>query len=459
MNIIVAGCGKVGGAIAEELVSENHDIVIVDTNAERLEHIGITLDVMCINGDAASVSVLEEAGADKCDLLIAITQSDEVNLLSCLIAKKMGAKNTIARVRNHIYTDAIPLIKDDLGLSMTINPEYAAASEISRTLRFHSALKVETFAKSRVEVLKHKITPSSILVGLEIKNLKSTIKTDVFLCAIERGDEVFIPTGSTVLAENDIISFLASPEDAHEFFKKIGASTHKIKNMMLIGGGRLTYYLTKKLTQIGVKVKIIEKDFDRCEELSELLPEAMIICGDGTDNQLLHEEGIDEADAIATLTGLDEQNVLISVYALQCSPDIKVFTKIKHFDFDETLKNMNIGSVVYPKHITADHILKYVRAMQNSIGSVVETLHRIVDDKVEVLEFRIREQSELLSKPIKDLDLCPDILIASIVRKGKVFIPKGNDTIELGDTVIIVTIQKGLYDIKNILKSYTMHNK
>lgn len=458
MNIIIVGCGKVGGAIAEQLAVENHDIVVIDTSAERLDEVGSVLDVMCIRGDGVNAAVLAEAGAQKCDLLIAITQSDEVNLLSCLIGKKMGAKNTIARVRNPIYAEGLPLIKDDLGLSMTINPEYAAASEISRTLRFHSALKVETFAKSKVEVLKHRIMPSSVLCGLKIHDLKSTIKTDIFICAVERGDEVFIPTGSTELMENDIISFLASPETAHNFFKKIGASTHKIKNMMLIGGGRLTYYLAKMLLQVGIKVKIIEKDMARCEELSELLPGAMIIHGDGTDNKLLHEEGIDETDAVATLTGLDEQNVLISVYALQCSPDKKVITKIKHFDYDDTIKNMNLGSVVYPKYITADHIIKYVRVMQNSLGSNVETLHHIVDNKVEVLEFKIREYSKILSTPIKDLNLCKGVLIACISRKGNMFIPKGDDTIELGDTIIVVTTNKGIYSIENIIGTHDVYD-
>lgn len=457
MNIIIVGCGKVGGTIAEQLASENHDIVIVDNDAERLHQVGDMLDVMCVHGNGGSATVLEEAGAKTCDLLIAVTLSDELNLLTCLIAKKLGAANTIARVRNPIYADGIHLVKDDLGLSMIINPELAAASEISRTLRFPSAIKVETFAKSRVEVINFRITPGNMLCGIKLENLKSTVKTDIFICAVQRGNEVFIPNGSTELMANDVISFLASPGNAHEFFKKIGASSHKIKDMIIIGGGRLTYYLTKMLLQVGIRVKIIEEDLKRCEELSELLPEAMIIHGDGTDNELLHEEGIEEADAVATLTGLDEQNVIMSLYATQYAPQAKLFTKIKHFDFDDMLKSMDIGSVIYPKYITADHIIKYVRVMQNSIGSNVETLHHIVDDKVEVLEFRIREESEMLGVPIEKLKIRPGVLVACISRGGKGFIPGGKDTIEFGDTVIIVTTNKGLYDIENILSLHPAH--
>lgn len=452
MNIIIVGCGKVGSTLAEQLVTEKHDVVIIDNDEERLEDIGNELDVMCVHGNGASVRVLEEAGAAGCDLVIAMMKSDELNLLTCLLSKKLGAVNTIARIRNPIYSDSISLIKDDLGLSMTINPELAAANEISRLLRFPQAIKLETFAKGRVEILKHKIAEKSLISGVKLSNLQNIMKLSVLVCAVERRGKIYIPTGEFVLEAGDVISFVAPPKDAMEFFRKLGMSINKIKDIVIIGGGRLTYYLSKNLLEMGVKVKIIEINPERCEELSELLPDAMIIHGDGTDNHLLHEEGICEASAVATLTGLDEQNVLMSIYATQNVPDAKIITKIKHFDFDDILKNMNIGSVIYPKYITADYILRYVRVMQNSLGSNVETLHRIVDDKVEALEFRVREHSPMLDTSIETLNIKKDVLIACINRQGHIFTPGGRDTIQLGDTVIVVTIQKGLYKLTDIIE-------
>lgn len=451
MNIIIVGCGKVGSTLAEELVAENHSIVLIDTDEEKLEDMGNTLDVMCVSGRGESVSVLVEAGVETCDLLIAMMRSDELNLLTCLIAKKLGAKNTIARVRNPIYSDGINLIKDDLGLSMHINPELAAANEISRLLRFPTAIQVETFAKGRVEIMKYPIPAGSALHELRIHQLRTHLKTSVFICAVERGNEVFVPTGDFILRAGDIISFVAPIRVANDFFAKMGAISSKIKDVVIIGGGRLTYYLTKNLIESDINVKIIEIDKNRCEELSELLPDAMIIHGDGTNNQLLHEEHIEDADAVLTLTGVDEQNVLMSIYASQQVPSAKIVTKIKHFDFDDILKGMPIGSIVYPKHITSDYILRYVRVMQNSWHSNMESLHRIVDDRVEALEFLIRQQTPLNDIPFAELNIKKGTLIACITRHGYTFTPGGNDSIQTGDTVIVVTTHKGISRLEQIL--------
>lgn len=455
MNIVVVGCGKVGTKLVGELVAEEHSIVVVDTDIEKLDDIGNMSDVMCVCGHGESVAVLKEAKVESCDLLIAMMKSDELNLLTCLLAKKLGAKNTIARVRNPIYADAVDIIKDDLGLSLHINPERAAAREISRLIRFPSAIQVETFAKGRVEIMKYKIPEVSELNGLRIKELRIKLKSTVFVCAVERGNDVFVPTGDFIMRSGDLISFVAPMREASEFFDKVGAIKTKINNVVIIGGGTLTYYLTKMLIESGHNVKIIEIDKKRCEALSELLPEAMIIHGDGTNNYLLHEEHIENADAVLTLTGVDEQNVLMSMYAYQQVPDAKIITKIKHFDFDGVLKGMSIGSIVYPKSITADRILRYVRMMQNSWETSMESLHRIADDRVEALEFRVRQNSEVVGVAFADLNIKKGTLVASITRNGQTFTPIGKDSIQLGDSVIVVTTHKGISRIEQILEDET----
>ena len=455
MNIILVGCGKVGQTIAKELVLEKHNIVIIDTDVEKLDEMGNTLDVMCVEGQGESVSVLQEAGVENCDILIAVMCSDELNLLTCLLAKKLGAKNTIARVRNPIYADAISIIKDDLGLSLHINPERAAANEISRLLRFPTALGVETFAKGRVEIMKYEIPSGSVLDDLRICNLRTKLKTDVFVCAVERGDDVYVPTGDFILRAGDIISFVAPLKIANEFFEIIGAPTHKIRDVLIVGGGKLTYYLSRILIDSGFRVKIVEIDKERCIELSELLPEAVIINGDGTNNVLLHEENIENADAVLSLTGVDEQNVLISMYAHKQAPDAKIITKIKHFDFDNVLKDLTIGSIVYPKHITSDYILRYVRSMKNSWDSKMESLHRIVDNRVEALEFRVRQASEAVGVTFAEMKIRKETLVACITRDGKTFTPRGNDMLKVGDTVIVVTTYKGITHLEEILDDET----
>lgn len=451
LNIIIVGCGKVGTTLAKELAYEKHNIVIIDTDPEKLDEVGNSLDVMCVEGQGESVSVLKEAGVETCDILIAMMRSDELNLLTCLIAKRLGAKNTIARVRNPVYADAINLIKDDLGLSLYINPERAAAREISRLLRFPTAIGVETFAKGRVEIMKYCIPEGSMLRNVPICQLKPRLKMSVFICAVERGDDVFVPTGDFILREGDIISIVAPAREANEFFTKVGAVAQKIRDVLIIGGGRITYYLSKLLTDSGFRVKIIEQSKERCEELCELLPEAMIINGDGTNHYLLHEEHIENADAVVSLTGVDEQNVLISMYAHKQAPEAKIVTKIKHFDFDNLLRDMPIGSVVYPKYITADNVLRYVRVMHNSWDAKMESLHRIVDDRVEALEFRVRQVSEAVGITFAEMDIRKGTLIACITRDGRTFTPGGNDMIKVGDTVIVVTTYKGISRLEQIL--------
>ena len=334
---------------------------------------------------------------------------------------------------------------------MIINPELTAAIEISRLLRFPSAIKIDTFAKGRVELLKFRIRSEFGLDGMPINQIAGHPNTNILICAVERGDDIFIPGGDFILRNNDLLSIMASPQNAAAFFHRIGFKTNQVKNAMIVGGGKIGYYTAKLLLEMNIDVRIVENDRDRCEELSLLLPDATIICGDGTDKQLLMEEGLPEAEAFVTLTGLDEENILLSLFA-QANSHAKLITKVTKIAFTEIINNLDIGSVIYPKHLTADYILQYVRAMSNSIGSNVETLYQILDNRAEALEFAIHETSDVTDIPLSDLTLKSNLLIGSINRGGKTWIPRGQDTIQVGDTVIIVTTQKGLGDIRDILK-------
>lgn len=451
MQIIIVGCGNVGATLTEQLSKEGHNITVIDMDGNTVERVANQHDVMGIVGNGASLSVQNEAGIEEADLMIAVTTSDELNLLCCLIAKKAGDCKTIARVRNPVYNKEIAFIKGELGLSMVINPEYAAACEISRLLKFPSAIKVDIFAKGRIELLKCKLGEGSVLHGRPLTYISGGLGCEVLICAVERGEEVFIPDGSFELREKDIITVVASSRNANEFFRKIGMTMNRIKNCIIVGGGETTYYLARQLLPMGIGIKIIEQDKERCNELSELLPQAMIIHGDGTDRNLLDEEGLPRIHAFVSWTSLDEENIMLSLYAKSVSK-AKTITKVHRISYDEIIDSLDLGSVLYPKNITAEYILQYVRAMQNSIGSNVETLYRLIENKVEALEFRVNEQSELVGVPLKELRLKDNLLIACINRKGIIITPGGQDSIMLGDTVVVVTTNQGFHDLKDILR-------
>ncbi len=451
MQIIIVGCGNVGATLTEQLSKEGHNITAIDMDGSRVESVANRYDVMGIVGNGASLSVQNEAGIEKADLMIAVTASDELNMLCCLIAKKAGDCSTIARVRNPLYNKEIAFIKEELGLSMVINPEFAAACEISRLLKFPSAIKVDTFAKGRVELLKCKINEGSVLHGRPMTYLSSGLHCDVLICTVERGEEVFIPDGNFVLQEKDVISVVASSKKANEFFRKIGMATNRIKSCMIIGGGETTYYLAKQLLPMGIEIKIIEQDKDRCNELSELLPSALVIHGDGTERNLLYEEGLTRIHSFVSWTSMDEENIMLSLFAKSVSK-AKTITKVHRIDYDEIIEKLDLGSVLYPKNITAEYILQYVRAMQNSIGSNIETLYQLIENKVEALEFRVNEQSKLVGVPLKELRLKDNLLIACINRRGVIITPGGQDSIKMGDTVVVVTTNQGFHDLKDILR-------
>ena len=452
MNIIIAGCGKVGRALAEQLSREKHDITVIDRKPEAIQQITNIADVRGVVGNGASFEIQMDAGIDTADLMIAVTDADEVNLLCCLIAKKAGGCQTIARVRNPVYHHEIHHIKDDLGLSMVINPEWAAAMEMARLLRFPSAIDIDTFANGRIELLRFQLEEQNPLCNNKIKDLHMLSRCEVLICIVERGNEVLIPSGEVELKAGDMISVVASPVNASRFFKTIGIETNQVKNTMIIGGGKISFYLAKRLLEMGIQVKIIEKDRDACERLCEILPKAMIINGDGTDRELLAEEGLAKAEGFAALTNMDEENVMLALYAKSMSKAKKI-TKVNRNTFDTIISSLNIGSLIYPKHITSETILQYVRAMQNSIGSNVETLYRLVDGNAEALEFVIKGKSEVTDIPLQELQLKPHILVCAINRKGKIIIPKGQDCIQEGDSVVIITTDCGAYkDIRDIMK-------
>ena len=445
MKIIVVGCGKVGAALTAQLSREGHDIAVIDVNSTVLTDISNNYDVMGLIGNGASHAVQVEAGIEKADLLVAATDSDELNLLCCLIAKKAGGCNTIARVRNPVYNEEIDFIKEELGLSLTVNPEYAAATEAARVLRFPSAVQIETFARGKVEIVKVKIPENSVLDGSPLAQIHKRTGTDVLICTVERGEQVEIPNGSFVLKAGDTISIVASKENTRDFVSRIGLKSRRVRDCMIIGGGTIAFYLAQQLLDSGIRVKIIEKNRDRCEELSDLLPKAVIIHADGSDQNILMEEGIKDYEAFVTLTGMDEENLFLSMFAQNAS-------KVDRLAFDEIIKRLDLGTLLHPKNITADHIVRYVRALQNSIGSNMESLYKIIEDKVEAMEFLIGADSPVVGIPLSELKVKPNVLIACISRGGRIIIPNGNSSIHVGDSVVVVSGHLGFSDIGDILR-------
>ena len=451
MKIIVVGCGKVGAAVIGQLSREGHDISVIDVDSTVVTDISNNYDVMGLVGNGASHSLQMEAGIETADLLLAVTDSDELNLLCCLIAKKAGGCNTIARVRSPIYNEEITFLKEELGLSLTVNPEYAAATEAARVLRFPSAVHIETFAKGKVEIVKVRIPEKSVLDGCQLMDIHKRTGTDVLISTVERGNQVEIPNGSFVLKAGDVISIVASKQNTRDFVERIGLSSRRVRDCMIVGGGKIAFYLAQQLIESGIHVKIIDKDRDRCEELSAQLPKAVILHADASNQDILREEGITACESFVTLTGLDEENLFLSMFAQSVSK-AKVITKGDRLGFDDIIKRLDLGTIIHPKNITADNIVRYVRALQNSIGSNVESLYKIIDDKVEALEFLIQRDSPIIGIPLAELKVKPGVLIACISRGGRIMIPNGASRILEGDSVIVVTSHLGFGDIRDILR-------
>ncbi len=451
LKIIIVGCGKVGSTLVEILSKEGNEITLIDKNAKTLESLTNTFDVMGIEGNGASFKTQEEAGIKNADLMIAVTGSDELNLLCCTVAKQVGDCATIARVRTPEYSREIQYLTDQLGLAMIINPEFEVAKEISRILCMPSALEVSSFAHGQAELIKFKINEDSRLNGVRIAELSSIINTKVLICAIERDDKVFIPSGNDRILADDIISFVSPRRSVKDFFSQIGVKSSKIKDVMIIGGGKAAYYLANILINMGMSVKIVEADKRRCEELSILLPKAIIIHGDGTNEQLLQEEGIETASSFIPLTGIDEENIILTLYAKQVSK-AKVVTKINRINFRGVISKLDLGSTVYPRYITSEAIIAYVRAKSASINSNIETLYHMYDHRVEAIEFLIDKESKVTGPTLAELQLKNSLVIALINRGGKIFMPSGSDSLMVGDSVMIVTTHTGFNSIIDILK-------
>ena len=452
MKIIIMGCGKVGSTIAAELNSEGHEIVVIDTDEAAVSNLTNSLDLMGVTGNGATYETLQEAEVDSTDLIIAVTGSDELNLYACLLARSCGAKHTIARVRNPEYIKDVPRVKDTLGLSLAINPELVCAREMDRLLKFPGAIEIDTFAKGVVEIIKIIVPEDSFLANAKVSSTSELFKGKVRICTVERENETFIPNGDFTILPNDRISFLASPADATKILKKLGLLSGRSRSVVILGGSKTAFYLASFLIKSGVDVKIIEKSKERCEELAERLHDAVIINGNCMDLNLLNSEGVQHATGIVALMNNDEENILISLY-LRKNSDAKIITKINNSSFGSIIDGLQLDSIINPKGLAGELIAEYVRSMQNTVGSNVETLYNISrHNDAEALEFRVREESKVTGIPLKDLNLKDDLQIACINRNGKIIRPSGADTIELHDTVIVVTKHRGLSDLKDILK-------
>lgn len=450
MKIVIIGDGKVGYKLAKQLSSEKYDIILIDNNEEKLRKSIERMDVFCVAGEGGSVEVQQRADVPHADLVIACTSTDECNMLSCLIARRLGARHTIARVRNPIYYKQIDFLKKDLHLSMVVNPELIVAGDITRLLLFPDASKVETFVKGRVELVEFPIHCGK-LEGLSLSELYARFQVQVLVCAVESGETVLIPDGDYILKAGDKLHIAASHQNMEQFFKKIALRKEKIKNAMICGGGRVAYYLASQLCNLGMNVKIIERNRERCEELCELLPKATIINGDATEHDLLIEEGIEKTDAFIALTGMDEENIIMSLFASKQSVS-KVIVKINEDRRAMMIDELGLDSIVSAKTATADAILGYVRARRNSQCSAnVETMYQLLDGRVEALEFIIKLENAYTGVPLKDLNLKVNNIIACIARGRKIIIPNGDDSIQVGDSVVIITMTKQIRDLDDIL--------
>ncbi len=452
MKIVIVGGGKVGYTLAQHLVTEEHDIVLIDNDADVLNHADETLDIMCIKGNGASVEILKEANVSDADLLIAVTDGDELNMICCVIGKKLGAKHTVARIRNTDYSNEHKMLKQELELDMVINPEMEAADEIVRMLQFPPAANIETFANNMLEMVEFRILESDTIINIKLMNLTKQLPSKILFCAIRRNDEIVIPKGNFSFEPGDLVYVIGEKKDISKFFTFLGRSSHKAKNVVIIGGSRIAIYLTWMLEELGMNVKIIELSKDRCVLLSEILNDALIICGDGTDQEVLDNENIQTADATVALTDMDEENLISSLYAHQCDVP-KVILKVNRQNYIPIIKKLGLDSIISPKFSTANNILRYVRALVNSQGIAVEKLYKILDDEAEVAEFTAKNSPDLIDIKLKDLNLKSDVLIAALVRNKKIIIPYGNDSIKEGDKVIVVTKTGFITDLSEILEA------
>ena len=452
MNIVLVGLGKVGKNIASEMMREGHHLIVVDTDKDCVEDVSTNYDVLGITGNAVSLEVLKQAKVDEADLLIAATDSDEVNMLSCLFAEKLNKNiKTIARVRNPIYSSQSQYLKTALGLTSTINPEVVTAREIARMLKFSHVVQVDSFPKGRVELLSIAVSDAKNIVNKSMIEISKIIGNSALFIGIQRGDEVIIPHGDTVIKDGDNVSVILRGSETNQFFSSIGLETRGAKNVMIVGASKISYHLARLLEKSKIKVTLIERDKNRCEELSKLLTDTVILHGDASDKNILEEEGLKDFDAFVSLTNMDEENIMLSLYAKTICKGL-VITKVDHVNYDTMLNSMGINPIISPKRIIANEIVTYVRAFANANGNNISGLYRIMNDKAEVICFDVRKEGSFIGKPIKDLKILDNTLVCAIIRNSNMIVPGGNDTIQLNDRVLISTTHFGLTDIGEILK-------
>ncbi len=452
MKIIISGDGKLGAALTRQLSAEGYDLTLIDANLKVLESSEERYDIMVVQGNCASMSVLEQAGVREADLLIAVTGADEINLLCCMTAHGMNpALHTIARVRNPEYTDQVYKMRDMFALSMAVNPEMQAAIEMERLLKYPGFLKRDTFAKGRVEIVELRINADSKLCNVALNDMNNIVKCQILICAVLRSGKAIAPDGNFVLREGDRIFVTAAARELATLLKNLEMITHKVKHAILCGGGRVSYYLAKQLHKSGINVKILERDPARCVQLATVLPEADIIQGDASSQFLLEKEGISDCDALVTLTGLDEFNMIISLYGTSCGVP-QVITKLGRIDNSNILGELSIGSIISPKELCSNSIVRYVRAMNNQTGAAV-SVHTIADGQAEAMEFRVDEAVRYRGVPLKQLHVKKNVLVACITKGATQEIPNGDSYFDTGDTVIIVTNgEKGIFQLNDIFE-------
>ena len=451
MKIIIAGAGKVGSSVAALLAQEGHDITIIDHDPDTIQSVSNELDVICVEGSATNPETLREAGAGHADLLLAATEQDETNMICGISARKLGTAHVIARVRDPEYLHQTEFLREALGLSVIVNPEYECAKEISRTLRFPGAVRVDAFSKGSVEIVEHRIPAGGKLEGVALKELVQRFGAKVLVGVVERKGEGLIPNGNFVLQAGDRLSVTGATRELRRFFAAIGEYKRPVRRVMIMGGGRSSVYLTRMLQESGMTVTVVERDRERCDTLCDLIPEAHIVCGDATNSDVLQEDGLFSADAFVTLTGDDEDNIITALYAKNRGVD-KVVVKVNRDYLSEIIENVGLNSVVSPKDIVAQQLARYVRAMSNSMGGSMETLYRLADGKVEAMEFKVSADSACVDIPLKDLKLKPNILISAIIRGGKSIVPDGNTRILPGDHAVIVTAAGRIENMDAILE-------
>lgn len=451
MKIIVVGCGKIGTSIISRFLSEGHDVVAIDNDASVIREISNIYDVICVCGNGSDCETLEQAGVKNANVVVAVTSSDEFNMLSCFIARRMGAHHTIARIRNPEYNDnSLGFMTKELHISLAINPEKLAAKELSNILKFPSAVNIETFCAKRFEMIELRLKENSPLINMRLMDIRKKYPANFLVCAVKRGEEVYIPGGSFVLQENDVIALTAAPYEIQKLLKQLGILQKGARNIIILGASKTAYYLAEMLLKSGNSVKIIELNQKRCEEFAAALPGVVMINGDGASRELLLEEGIKNADAFVSLTGMDEENILISIFA--ASQDVpKVITKVNRVELAEMAEKLGLDTIVTPKNIIADVVTSYSRALHRSLGSRVEAVHKLMNDQIEALEFEVSEDFAYKGISLSELSLKPHILLAGIIRKRKTIIPSGSDCILSGDRVIVLSSQQSLKDLSDII--------